>query len=447
MSADLAESKTLPPSGHALQQIFAPAQRTILTRASIALAAGAVIAAASLSLLRQPGLPAVNTIWAEDGTIFLSQALTHSFLGALTTSYNGYYMLLQRVLVEPVSWFPPGYAAAMLAVEAAVINALFALVVYVASAAALRSRLLRAAVAMVAVLPPVGMSEILNNVSNVHWSGLYALFWVALWVPAHRAGRAVASAVAFLVAFTNILGLVLLPLMVIRVAVRRDRHSAVLAAIVAAGLASDLIGLATGSSTRNGGIQFDPSPGVRAFFTRVIPASLLGEQIVGPVMLRPPTRYIMLAFALLILLLALGIYRHGSANWPVALTAWIHAAGFWLIAQSFGGMTPRYAAVAMMLIVAGLAALVAPGRRPEESARPESALISQFALIAYVCLVGAIIAVNFREPTVRGSGPSWTQAVAEARRDCAAMPPDQLVLVPIAPPGWTAPLPCFYVVR
>src|SRR5262245_30998111 len=48
-----------------------------------------VLFAAGVSLWREPGAGALNTVWAEDGTIFLSGAVNDSPAHALATSYGG----------------------------------------------------------------------------------------------------------------------------------------------------------------------------------------------------------------------------------------------------------------------------------------------------------------------------------------------------------------------
>ena len=53
-----------------------------------------------LALLRQPGVPATQTIWAEDGVTFYAQALSKPFARSLLTAYNGYDQLLPRLVAR-----------------------------------------------------------------------------------------------------------------------------------------------------------------------------------------------------------------------------------------------------------------------------------------------------------------------------------------------------------
>src|SRR6266540_3528958 len=172
---------------------------------------------------------------AGDGQIFLSAAVNNGPLDAVATSYAGYYHLVPRLLAQLVSYLPPELAAAGLAIGAAVCTALIALFVFVASGAHLRSTLSRLLVSAVVIVMPLA-NENSNSPANLHWAGLYAVFWALIWRPRSLAGRVVAAAVVVLVAFSDILVLIYLPLALLRVVRRppeggRDRHGLVLAAL------------------------------------------------------------------------------------------------------------------------------------------------------------------------------------------------------------------------
>ena len=60
---------------------------------------GWVVVASALQLVRAPGIPAWRVMWAEDATVFLSQALGRSFPEALGTTYAGYLHIVPRLIV------------------------------------------------------------------------------------------------------------------------------------------------------------------------------------------------------------------------------------------------------------------------------------------------------------------------------------------------------------
>ena len=61
----------------------------------------------------------MQTLWAEDGAIFYSQAVTQSFWHTLVTAYNGYDQLVPRLAVQMVHVAPVGDAAAVVALAGA----------------------------------------------------------------------------------------------------------------------------------------------------------------------------------------------------------------------------------------------------------------------------------------------------------------------------------------
>ena len=156
------------------------ARRALLS--VIALAAGAVVL-----LLRIAGPSPLTTIWAEDRTVFLVQALASP--GHLFASYAGYLQLLPRLIAQLVSFLPLPEAAAAFALAGAVIAAAVALFVFHASAGHIHSAWLRGLLAAAVLLLPVAPLEIADSGVNTPWYLLFALFWAGLWRPRGRGGH------------------------------------------------------------------------------------------------------------------------------------------------------------------------------------------------------------------------------------------------------------------
>src|SRR5690606_10384183 len=198
---------TAPPAGHGT-----PASHR---RRRWLLAAGAVAVGSAASLARQPGTGALDTVWAEDGQIFLAGAVGRSLPRALATPYAGYLHTGPRLIAEAAALVPAQRAALVLSGAAAVVTALLALLVYAAAAGHLPPPTRVVAAAMV-VAVPLAQGDLPNSVANLHWPALYALFWVLLWTPATLAGRVVAVGTTVLVALSDVLVVALLPLAVAR---------------------------------------------------------------------------------------------------------------------------------------------------------------------------------------------------------------------------------------
>jgi hypothetical protein len=407
----------------------------------VGLAVAAVAAGAGVSLARQPGAGALDTVWAEDGQVFLADAVTRSLPEALATSYAGYFHTGPRLLAAIAAAAPPQWAAAALATGAALATAALALLVHTASAAHLRWQPARLAAAAVVVVVPLAQQDVPNSIANLHWPALYALFWVLLWTPATRPGRIVAAVATALVVTSDILVVALLPLAAVRLWRRRDRHSAVLAAGFATGVGLQLAGLLTGASTRE--TSLDPARAGVGYLLRAVPGALVGSRWLGP---GPSSARWFLLAALAWLLVAavvlVAVRRLTSPAWGLAAVAGVHSAALYALPVFLSGVaTERYAVAPAMLLVVGLLALVSPGRagpRGRGTAGPGLALV---ALLAVVC------AANLRVDNARAGGPSWQAELTAARTACTAgegTTRARLRLSPMEPP-WFATLPCHYL--
>jgi hypothetical protein len=402
-----------------------------------------VLAAAGISLARQPGAGALRTVWAEDGSVFLSQASTRGALAALVHSYGGYYHAVPRLLAGLATLAPAHAAPAILAVEAALCVAAVAALVYFASAGHLRSPLSRLLVAAVAVVVPVGQDEILNSIANLHWYGLYALFWVLVWVPRRPAARVVAAAVVLLVAGSDILVLAFAPMALWRAVRRdatgaRDRHGVVMAALLGAGIVVQLSGLLTGASSRQ--VSANPVTAVTGYVSRAVPWGLLGERAVGPTGTPRWAAMAALAWLLVALAIAFAWARLTRPAWSLALAALLHSAALYALPVVLSGYaTPRYAAPAAMLLVTALVALLQPAGPAVKTTAPVYGLAVLLALVW---------AVDLRVDNSRAHGPEWGDQLPAARQECTHSSTVALAIPPRdTGTQWQAILKCDYVRR
>jgi hypothetical protein len=407
----------------------APARKPF-TAGKAVLAVVAIAAAVAVGLLRQLGPGALNTIWAEDGSIFYAEAVQKGPWAALTTSYAGYFHAVPRLLAAIASIFPPSAAATVLAAGAALIVALLALLVYVASAAHLTSTVARIVVSALVVVVPVAQDEVLNSVANFHWYGLYVLFWVFLWSPRSRAGQVVAVAAVLLVATSDILVLAYVPLALFRFFHKEEgRLGKILGGALALGLVVQFIGLATGSSER----ELDPNP-VRAavgYLLRAVPAPLIGQRWLGH---QIGARWVALAaVAWLLVAVAFVVALRGLTRpaWVLAGAAVIQSAALYVLPVVLSGVAaPRYAVAPALLVVVALVAILRP---KQGNAVPLSVLAGFLAVIALV---------NLRIDNPRAHGPAWDAELDKARATCA---PGATAAIPIAPvetPPWLVQVTC-----
>jgi hypothetical protein len=452
--------------------VFAPAPDRPVRAEGVALAAGGVLLGTAVGLVRQPGIGAFDTVWAEDGQIFLSGAVDKGLVGAIATPYAGYYHLVPRLLAELAALVGPGAVPGVLAVESALCTALAALLVYVASGAHLRGWLSRLLVSAVVVAMPLA-NEVPDSIANLHWIGLYAVFWVLLWTPRGIAGRIVGVTVVGLVTGSDILVLAYLPLALLRATRRmpdgrRDRYGLLLAGVLGTGLAIQVAGLLLGPSSRP--LSPNPVPVATGIVLRVVPSALIGEEWLGA---NPHhaswLAWTAVAWLLFAVAVIAAVRRWTRPIWPLALVAGLHCIGLYALPVMLQGLAiARYAAAPVMLLVTALVAALQPAGEPARHAageptpqpagesasvrwlsRPRPGLVPLYALAALLAIVWV---VNLRVvDNTRGDGPRWSDQLRQARAACAGAPAGARIALPIPPredtPPWQADLPCRYLQR
>ena len=162
---------------------------------------GYVAALAVLSgaaLLRQPGVPATTTVWAEDGLIYYAQAMRLSFWQTLAITHNGYAQLFPRLAVQVARLFPVADASTVFALMGALSVAGVACFVFHVAKGHIVLLPVRGLLAAAVVLLPVANTEMLNNLVNVPWWLFFAAFWALLWRPRSLSGRVGRRAGVFL---------------------------------------------------------------------------------------------------------------------------------------------------------------------------------------------------------------------------------------------------------
>jgi hypothetical protein len=213
--ADVARTAAPPPARRRLGRVVI--QVAIVGVGAIAL------------LLRVGGIPAWDSLYAEDNGVFLVGALAHPW--HLLAPYGGYEQLGPRVIGQLVaSFLPLVYASDADAVAGALIASACALFIYHASEGYISSRWLRAMMAAALVLLPLAPLEIIDSGVNSPWYVVTTLFFAALWRPKSWPGLLAAALIAFWASSSEILALLYAPLLLMRlVALPRWREHAVTA--------------------------------------------------------------------------------------------------------------------------------------------------------------------------------------------------------------------------
>lgn len=412
-----------------------------------ALLAVAVAVVATLVAWVRTDPVARGTLWAEDGRVFLADAWTHGLGEALLKPYDGYLHVVPRVLAEFVATVVPVTHAA-LAVTAAscLVAGVTAALVLVCSGTVTTSTPARLALAGLTVLVPSLPVEVLGNLANVHWFGLWLTPWLLLHRPRTRTGLVGAGVVGLLVGLTEVQALYFVPLVLLG---WRDRRGWPARAGLLVGLAAQGVTMLT--SPRRAALGDVPE-------LRNVVAGYLAD-VVLPLWLGTPE-------------VVTAVLR--TAGWTVALVALVPSALALLLALRRGAGDLRLAAVvlpAASLVTWGVPVVL--NRMPWDWSRPQPgdpvlemvryAPVSQMLLASGLVLgatlvgaarwrraaVGALAAlllvasaVAWRPSTQqRADGPEWADEVPGGREACAT-PGTEEVALPISPETWVSPVPC-----
>src|SRR5580704_12107624 len=194
----------------------------------VAIQVAAVCAGTVVLLLRVGGVPAWDSVYAEDQGVYLFDALAHPW--HLLVPFGGYEEFVPRLVGQLVSYLPLADVAVPFALTGAGIAALCALFIYHAMDGWIRSPWLRAVVGAALILLPLAPIEIAGSTVGSPWYAMAALFFGLLWRPKNWAGMTAAALVAFAAASSEILVLIYAPLVLLRVvALPRWREHAVTA--------------------------------------------------------------------------------------------------------------------------------------------------------------------------------------------------------------------------
>lgn len=402
------------------------------------LALVAVVVGAVASLLRQPGVPAVDTLWGEDGTIFLQQALSTSPWEALQTVYAGYLHVLPRLVTEAVTALPVAVAAPALAVSAATLTAGTALLVYRASAAHLPWRPARAAVAAAVVLLPVAQAEVFNAVANLHWPLIFVAFWMLLWPTRQRWEVALAALVVVLTVLSDPLVLLLTPLAVARYASGRGWRVRLVPVLFAVAAVLQTVALVTNPTPREFPLELNLVKVAAWYVWHVVAKAAFGSWLPEQVPLPVGVLLTLVALALTAGVVAVGVRTRRRRSTALVSTAVIASAVLYAAPVVLSGFaTPRYSVAPVLLLYTAAAAVLISALPPAAAGRRRVPVL--WVAVAVVLAVGWT--TGFRVDNLRADGPRWSTALDSAAQECSAEQPADVV-VPISPQGWDVTLDC-----
>jgi hypothetical protein len=410
-----------------------------------------------LQMVRRPSdPPAWDSLYVEDGQVFLGQALSQHVWDTLATSHLGYLHTAARAITEVATWLPLERAPLVMSLLTSLVVALLAAYVFEASGAWVASPLLRGVLALAVALAPVTARDIAGTVANLHWYLIYASFWAVICPWRTRGWLAASGAVVAVSVLTDPLTAVLLPIGLVLLARERTRASWVVPGAILLGLAVQLL-LRDEGAERVGGVDVDVVP--RIFAERVTSSLLVGDSHLFDVFDgRTGSPFAWASLALVALAVGLGLWRLSGRRRALMAAAAVLSLTYFLIpvvSRGTGLLVPdvpwalgasRYMYLPVMFLVTALVALAdraRPGRR-----RPGPLELA----VALLVVVPTVL--DYRAPHRTEGEPRWGPALAQAREACEAGRPvgrvtltgsgrDATAIVPTHRLGhWYVPVAC-----
>nr|BFE66559.1 hypothetical protein GCM10020063_110850 [Dactylosporangium thailandense] len=394
-------------------------------------------AAAGLARTREPG--ALDSIWAEDGQNFLTDALNRPWYEAILTPFNGYFHVVARVCWAIIALFPVAWAAALNAVLDAAITSLLGLAVYRAA----RERLDAFPAAVIGTTAALPMGFVPNTLAQLQFPLVYAGLWMLL----RRRAGVLSAGLPALAVLNSMLGVLLLPVALCGLVRYRCRAWLVKLLALLPGALLQVVPLLTGATRRGLGERPEHDPvAVAAMYLRWgVPRSFL-----GPVWLAPPYDDVwghraLVAAGLLIPAALLAVAVWSRAYRELRLAAVL--AGFAALAgavqlSAHGSGEDRYL---VLVSLPNLAAGVCLAAGAQRAARIPGCVSPRTPLVVFATLVAVVLASGLRPAGPRDDSPRWGATVARARAECLVRPGLTRVTVHTAQwpvLGWEAVLPC-----
>jgi hypothetical protein len=337
-----------------------------------------------------------------------------------------------------------------MAIGATAVIALVAGFVYFASAEVLRSRMTRLALAAAVLLIPVPGSELLANVTNLHFYLLFGCFWALLWQSEKTAAVGCRGVVALATALCDPVSALFLPLAIVAPLTRRTVRTLLVSSLFFIGLACQFATMWGGARPeRNWGFRLGAVPEI--FSLRVAGGLLVGDRFLGDAWAAYGRGFAYGALIVVTATIAALMVRRDRRTVAFALISLGYAGLFFcvqMVGRGTGNLDPdlrgfqlngaRYISLPFLLVAAVILALV--DRAPEHVDRSAWRWLRGAGVLWLV----ALLAVNYSVTTDRSRGPRWDRELARASATCSASDARTAkVLVSPSPPNvWFATIPC-----
>ena len=424
-----------------------PADSTGFSRWEGGLILVSVLALASvMQLFRLGPSSALNSLWAEDGMVFLGGAMTHGFFDAVTMTHGEYLVVLPRLIAEVGTIVPLRDAPVAMNLATVLIIALSGVAVWFAAAGLIQSPYLRSLLVALVVLCPVSSIEAVASPTNVAWYTSFAVFWLLLWRPATTWGACLGGLLILITGVSSPATLFFVPIVVLRAIAIRDRRDVLVVGAFVLGAAIQVPATMLSDEQLPGSVWTRHI--VTAFLQRVVDSSVLGLELGGSTWADWGWPLLIAIVGAVAVCLAALLLRASSGRLFAAVAIATSTAMFMASAyvraplgdfmvwrtDEYTSLGGRYAIIPALLLISAFLVLADSSLRSTKG-RPVAAIAT-----AAMLLVALITSFDVRGEIGRG-GPPWDEGLRTATARCEA---EEVAEVPVAtaPAGWTMTVSC-----
>lgn len=383
----------------------------------------------------------IDTVWAEDGNVFLQGALDHDGLSTFTRSYNGYLHLYPRLVAELATAVPAEAIGWLFSVAGALVVGLAAWAAWDLGSGLVRSWPVRALVAASVVLVPAGAFEAVDNVANSHWYLDVACFWALLARGRGPVRTTLQVVIVVLATLSDPLSLVLAPIALLRLVAVRTWRDRLIPAVYALALAGQLaVALSQPRDNATPATLHDMAFG---YAFRVVSTSVLGLHGTSELAARAGAWGVSALAAVVAVVLAAALVTLPRVRPPLAV-AGLASMAFFAVSCFFAAgvryppvgdgagdlyLGSRYTIVPSLLLVSAVA-LAAQGLLDRFPHRGVRAVVPVALLVPTVL----VMTTDYRADTqVRVGVVPWSDQVDDVTDLCRTEPPQEVQTLVVAP--------------
>ncbi len=406
--------------------------------------------AACLAWLRlQPDVR--DTLYAEDGVLFVHDQAVRGGVTLLWEPYAGYQHLIPRSVAWFVTTFLPVplWGLVVVLIACAIVGVIAALV-FVYSGDVIAYYPSRIVLGLIVVLIPVAGMQPLGNLANLHWFLLYLMPWVLMSTPRSRLGIGVAVVVALLATATEPQCLIFAPLVLWRFVTFPRTRLVMLAWAV--GIAFQAVTYLTAPRVQTAGRP--PFASIADGYVIEVGMSIVTSRgyLLGRAVVTVGWWIGFVWVAGILALAAFGFVRGRAPVRAMLLTLVLGSLASWTLSSVvnnfvefyFSQMTPeqlnnlrlgRWGTSASLMLAATVPVAVAALIEWRPRWWPAAVTVLGLMLLAMV------VNLTYR-PVVQG--PLWSDQIEAGKVVCATTP-DATIVITTEPMGWELGLPCSIV--